>query len=69
MSLKAFHLIFVCLFTAMALGCAAWEARQYFSPTGTLRDLLFAIGSGLVAVGVVVYGRYFLKKMKRLSYL
>jgi hypothetical protein len=61
MSLKAFHLIFVTLLTALSFGCAAWA---------------FAVGKPIfggasIAVGilVIIYGVYFLKKLKRISYL
>jgi hypothetical protein len=61
MSLKAFHLIFVTLLTALAFGCAAWAFTTGNSFWG---------GAGIVAgILVIVYGVYFLKKLKRISYL
>ena len=61
MSLKAFHLIFVTLLTTLSFGCAAWafaDGRPVF-------------GGISVAVGilVIIYGIYFLKKLKKISYL
>ena len=61
MSLKFVHLIFVSLLTALAFGCAAWAfaaGRPGF-------------GAGGIAAGilVIVYGVYFLKKLKNMSYL
>jgi hypothetical protein len=61
MSLKAFHLIFVTLLTTLSFGCAAWAfvaGRPVF-------------GGIAVAVGilVIIYGVYFLKKLKKISYL
>ncbi len=61
MSLKAFHLIFVTLLTALAFGCAAWAFdadRPGFGVAG--------VGTGIL---VIVYGVYFLKKLKKVSYL
>ena len=61
MSLKAFHLIFVTLLTALAFGCAAWAFQSgngWWGVTG--------IGAGIL---VIVYGVYFLKKLKNISYL
>jgi hypothetical protein len=61
MSLKAFHLIFVTLLTALSLGCAAWafiNSRPFWGAMAVL-----------TAIGVVVYGVYFLKKLKKISYL
>jgi hypothetical protein len=61
MSLKAFHLIFVTLLTALSFGCAAWAFSTGNSFWGTV-----GIVAGIV---VIVYGIYFLKKLKRISYL
>lgn len=61
MSLKAFHLIFVTLLTALSLGFAAWGF------TGG-HPLLGIAGVG-AAILVVFYGFYFLKKLKNISYL
>ena len=61
MSLKAFHLIFVTLLTALSFGFAAW-AFAAGRP---------GWGAGGIAAGilVIIYGVYFLKKLKRISYL
>ena len=69
MSLKAVHLIFVNALTALALGTTVWKLRDFFSPEGTRSDLVFAILGLLAAGGVIAYGRYFLKKLRKLSYL
>jgi hypothetical protein len=61
MSLKAFHLIFVTLLTALSFGCAAWafqSGRVLWGATGIVAGLL-----------VIVYGVYFLRKLKNISYL
>jgi hypothetical protein len=69
MSLKAFHLIFITASSALAFGFAVWELRSYWSADGRLGNLLFGIGSLLAGVGLIVYERYFLKKLKDVSYL
>ena len=61
MSLKAFHLIFVTLLTALSFGCAAWAFQ-----TGSL---FWGVMGILAGVGVIFYGFYFLKKLKNVSYL
>jgi hypothetical protein len=61
MSLKAFHLIFVTLLTALSFGCAAWAFTAGWPLFGAL-----AVATG---IGVVIYGVYFLKKLKKISYL
>ena len=69
MSLKAVHLFFVGAFTSLSLACAGLKARDYFSPQGTPGDLLFALGAIASGVAILVYGKYFLKKLKHISYL
>ena len=61
MSLKAFHLIFVTLLTALSFGCAAWAFNA--------GQPLFGIAAIAVGILVIVYGVYFLKKLKKISYL
>ncbi len=61
MSLKAFHLIFVTLLTALSFGCAAWAfavGKPVFGGTAAVAGIL-----------VIIYGVYFLKKLKKISYL
>jgi hypothetical protein len=61
MSLKAFHLIFVTLLTALSFGCAAWafqDGSTFWGVTG--------IAAGVL---VILYGVYFLRKLKNVSYL
>lgn len=69
MSLKAVHLIFVNALTALSLGFGVGKARDYFASQGTMADLLWALGGLIVAILVVFYGWYFLKKLRSVSYL
>jgi hypothetical protein len=68
MSLKAFHLIFIIASIALAFGFGVWLAREYFTGGG-VTNLIIAIGSFAVGVGLIFYERYFLKKTKDVSYL
>lgn len=61
MSLKTFHLIFVTAMSSLAFGCSLWRFAA--------GDVLFGSLSAAVGVGVVVYGIYFLKKLKNVSFL
>ena len=61
MSLKAFHLIFVTLLTALSFGCAAWAF--------TAGSILWGALGIVAGIFVIVYGIYFLKKLKTISYL
>jgi uncharacterized membrane protein YfbV (UPF0208 family) len=59
MSLKAFHVLFILLATLLALGCSAWS---YVNQTAAA----FGIVSALVAVTLVIYGIWFLKKSRKI---
>jgi hypothetical protein len=61
MSLKAFHLIFVTSLTTLSLGFSAWAFCS--------DRIIFGLLGLVVAALVVFYGFYFLKKLKKISYL
>ncbi len=69
MSLKAFHIVFIAASTLLAIGFSGFSLRQYLSPEGARVDLLLGVASAVAAVALLVYGRYFLKKLKNISYL
>jgi hypothetical protein len=69
MSLKAFHVLFITASSALAFGCGVWGLRDFFSKDGRASDLIFGVGALAVAIGLLFYERYFLKKLKRVSYL
>ena len=68
MSLKAFHIVFIVISTLFVLGFGAWALLQY-REEGGLVNLLYSIGAGLSGAGLIIYGRYFLKKLKDIGYL
>jgi hypothetical protein len=68
MSLKAFHIVFITASVLLAFGFAAWSLVSY-SDGKRLVDLGFGIGSAVLGVGLIIYGRYFLRKLKDISYL
>ena len=67
MSLKAFHIIFVIVSTLLTISVGLWAISQYRS-TGSLSMLWFGMGSFAGTIALGVYGRYFLKKLKHISY-
>ena len=69
MSLKAFHLVFIVASILLAIGFGVWSFLNYSAPHGKTSDLVVAIISGTVALGLVGYEIYFLKKLKNVSYL
>jgi len=68
MSLKAFHLVFITASVLLAFGFGAWSLVGY-SDYGRTVDLVFGAGSVGIGVGLIVYGRYVLRKLKHISYL
>jgi hypothetical protein len=69
MSLKAVHLVFVSALSGLAFGCGLWQARLGLSPGGMAGNWLMAVLGFLGGVAIILYGRYFLKKLKSVSYL
>jgi len=61
MSLKGFHLVFVTLLTALSFSCAAMAFDDDHSILG-----LLCVAAGIL---VIVYGVYFLRKLKKVSFL
>ena len=67
MSLKAFHIVFIGVSTLLCFGFGIWlflphqESPTAFSMVGGL----FSFAAG---VGLILYGRRFLQKLKHVSY-
>ena len=57
MSLKAFHIFFIALSILLSIGCAVWAFANGV-------ETIFGVSSALVAIILVVYGIFFLKKSK-----
>lgn len=68
MSLKSFHLVFIALSILLAIGFGVWEVGEYAESGGSGR-LVAALLSFLVAVGLIVYGVRFVRKLKHIGYL
>lgn len=67
-SLKSFHIIFVICSTLFAGGFGYWTL-QSFQQTGDGLMLTFCLASFAAAIGLLVYGVWFLKKLRGWSYL
>lgn len=68
MSLKAFHVVFVAVSIQLML-FLAWWAYSGFRDSGEGVYLLGSLVSLASVIGLGVYGKYFLKKLKHISYL
>ncbi len=68
MSLKAFHVVFITASVLLSFGFGAWSLVGY-SDYGRMIDLVSGVVSVVIGVGLIAYGRYFLRKLKNISYL
>jgi hypothetical protein len=68
MSLKAFHIVFIVASILLTFGFAAWSFLS-FAHDGPLLHLWFGVGSLASGVILVCYSKYFLRKLKDISYL
>ena len=68
MSLKAFHIVFVTVSTLLAIGVGVWAIRD-FRTGGARGSLYVGIGCFVAVPALMVYGRWFLRKLKHVSYL
>jgi hypothetical protein len=59
MSLKAFHIFFITLSILLSTGCAVWAFANGVE-TG------FSVSCAVVAVALVIYGVFFVRKAKRI---
>jgi len=69
MSLKAIHIVFVSASLLLTAFFATWAWREYAGPQGTREHLVYGVLSIVAFVGLLAYGRYFLRKLKHISYL
>lgn len=68
MSLKAFHVLFVTVSIALCLGVGLWALREYRAQ-GDVATLLAGLLSLTIAVVLLAYGRWFLRKLRGVGYL
>lgn len=68
MSLKGFHVFFIAVCLVLAAGVGIWGIRDYLA---TAQKLSLYLGAGSIVSFFVlgVYGVWFMKKLKHLSYV
>jgi hypothetical protein len=66
MGLKRFHIVFIIASISVSVAFGVWGIRDYSHSESTV-NLGLAIASLVVAAGLLVYGRWFLRKLKGLS--
>lgn len=68
MSIRAFHIFFICMASLMAWGVAYIEYVNY-GDVGTKMHLLFSCGSIVAAVGLMFYAVFFYRKTRKIIIL
>ena len=68
MSLKAFHIVFIIISILLGFGMGTWGFVQYYSGNGA-SWLLFGGGFLAGGIGLIIYSRRILRKLKDISYL
>ena len=68
MSLKAFHVLFVTICAMLSMVVGTWALDQHSAGGGALY-MGFAAMSFVAAGGFLVYGAWFRRKLKDVSYL
>jgi hypothetical protein len=68
MSLKAFHVVFIVASFALAVGVGGWALREWRAGEGGGYAAM-GFGSLALAVAIIPYSIWFLRKLKRVSYL
>ncbi|MFQ5490315.1 MAG: hypothetical protein ACE5GE_06290 [Phycisphaerae bacterium] len=68
MSLKAFHILFILICTALGAALVLWSVRQYRA-SGATEDLFLGVTGLVMVLALVPYGIWFLRKLRHLSYL
>lgn len=68
MSLKSFHVFFIVAAFVLSMFLGGWSLNEYVSGSKRIGDLILGLLSLVAALGLLVYGRYFLKKLKNIDY-
>jgi len=63
MSLKAFHIVFIVFAVALMAFFAAWSLRAY-ARSGQYGELTLGVIAIAAGAGLLVYGVWFLRKIK-----
>ena len=68
MSLKFFHLFFISVVMLFLIGFGVWATRRYTEQHDV--DMLYTgLGSFVAAAVLTVYGCWFIRKLKGVSYI
>lgn len=68
MSLKAFHIVFCIASILLTLGFGVWAVEGY-ARTGSAGSLALAATSLAIGFALVFYSKWFVRKLRHVSYL
>jgi len=68
MSLKAFHIVFVAASVILMAFLCGWSFLSY-QETHSTEYLVWSLCAASAVIGLVAYGRYFLRKLRNISFL
>jgi len=68
MSLKAFHIIFVGAAVVLMAFLSGWTFLAY-RETGSAEYAVWSLVSAVSVIGLIAYGRFFLRKLRNVSFL
>ena len=68
MSLKSFHLFFIVVSTLLSFGFGVWSVAYHFT-YGSVGYLIMGGISFVIAIVLIFYGIYFVRKLKHISYM
>lgn len=68
MSLKTIHIVLILTSIVLGFGFGAFELKRY-DDLRQVSDLILGVGASLSGLVLLVYGFYFLKKTRHISYL
>jgi DNA-binding transcriptional regulator of glucitol operon len=69
MSLKTIHIVFIVASCLLTVFFGYWAWSQFLGPGGSRADLAYGVISIGAFFGLLAYGKYFLNKLKHISYL
>ena len=69
MSLKTLHIVFITLSTLLSIGFGVWAFRQSALAVGSANWMIIGGASMLFALGLILYGVWFLHKLTNVSFL
>jgi ABC-type thiamin/hydroxymethylpyrimidine transport system permease subunit len=66
MSLKSFHIIFICISTLSSIFFGYWCYNEW-SQIGDIQYIIYSLISVAFTIAMLIYGKWFLKEISELN--